>query len=422
MVTGACLAEGGNHVICVDKDKEKIAMLLEGKQPFYEPGLDELVDRNQREKRLCFTTDLTEAVRKSLLIFICVGTPADSDGSADLKAVFAVAEDIARTMNGYKIIITKSTVPVGTTEKVRELVTQLSEHEFDVASNPEFLKEGDAVNDFLKPDRVVIGVEDVRVDEILKELYAPFVRTENPIIIMDIRSAEMTKYAANTMLATKISLMNELANLCERLGVDIELVRKGIGADRRIGYAFIFPGVGYGGSCFPKDVKALVQLGRDHGYALEICAAVDRVNVRQKSILFEKISSHFQGDLTGKKVAVWGLAFKPRTDDMREAPSITIIERLLQAGAQVSAHDPKANSAAQKIFGDRIEYVEDGYDALPRADALALVTEWNEFRNPDFERIKQLMRTPVVFDGRNVYNPAKLQKLGFVYYGIGRLS
>jgi len=323
-------------------------------------------------------------------------------------------------MNGYKIIITKSTVPVGTTRRIQEIISNHTEHEFDVVSNPEFLKEGNAVNDFMKPDRVVIGVEDVRVAEIMKELYAPFVRTENPIIVMDIESAEMTKYAANALLATKISFMNEIANLCEQVGADVENVRKGIGADKRIGYQFLFPGVGYGGSCFPKDVKALIRVAERHGYELKIAKAVDEVNFAQRERFFQKIYNHFGGNLEGKKIAVWGLAFKPGTDDMREAPSITIINKMLEHGAEVHVHDPKANGTAKSIFGDRIFYYNDYYEPLDGAEALVLVTEWSEFRNPDFERMKELMKSPVVFDGRNIYNPAKLRKTGFIYYGVGR--
>lgn len=420
LVTGTCLAEGGNRVICVDKDEDKITLLNGGKLPLYEPGLDDLIQSNRKENRLLFTTDLEEAVQKSFLVFICVGTPSDSNGSINLSPVFEVAERVARAMNGYKIVITKSTVPVGTTQRVQEIIGGLTEHQFGVAANPEFLKEGDALNDFLKPDRIIIGTNNMRVAEIVKELYAPYVRTENPIMVMDVQSAEMTKYAANAMLATKISFMNQMANLCERLGADIEMVRKGMGADRRIGYAFIFPGVGYGGSCLPKDMKTLMQMGREHGYHLNICEAVAQVNECQKEILFEKALRHFRGNLLGKKIALWGLAFKPRTDDVREAPSIKIIGRLLQAGAHVAAYDPKVNATTRKILGDHIEYVDDCYSALPGADALALITEWNEFRNPQFERIKELMRSPVIFDGRNIYNPDKLRKMGFTYYGIGR--
>ena len=420
LVVGTCLAESGNHVICVDIDAVRIQMLTDGKVPFYEPGLEELVKRNSKEGRLSFTTNLEEGVQNSSLIFIAVGTPPNDDGSVDLSAVFAVAEGIGKTMNGYKIIITKSTVPVGTTRKIKNAISELTKHEFDVVSNPEFLKEGNAVNDFMKPDRVIIGVENTRVAEIMKELYAPFVRTENPIIIMDIESAEMTKYAANALLATKISFMNEIANFCERIGVDVENVRKGIGADKRIGYQFLFPGVGYGGSCFPKDVKALIKMAENHGYELKIVKAVDEVNFAQREKFFLKILGHFNGNLKDRKIAVWGLAFKPGTDDMREAPSITIINKLLEHGARVQAHDPKANETAQRIFGTRITYFDDSYEALRGADALVLITEWPEFRNPDFERIKELMKTPVVFDGRNIYNPDKLRKMGFTYYGIGR--
>jgi len=324
-------------------------------------------------------------------------------------------------MNGYKIIITKSTVPVGTTRKIKNIISGLTDHEFDVVSNPEFLKEGNAVNDFMKPDRIVIGTENVRVTKIMQELYAPFIRTESPIIIMDLESAEMTKYAANAMLATKISLMNEIANLCERVGADVEMVRKGIGADRRIGYQFIFPGVGYGGSCFPKDVKALIDLGKKHNYEMRILKAIDEVNRNQREIFFKKIYDHFQGELLGKRIAVWGLSFKPGTNDMREAPSITIIKKLLEHGAEVRAYDPKAIENAKTIFKNDTSYFDDCYVTLKGADALVLVTEWPEFRNPDFEKIKELMRAPVIFDGRNIYNPEKLRTMGFVYYGIGRL-
>jgi len=420
LVTGICLAESGNDVICVDIDEEKINKLSRGEVPFYEPGLEELLGRNVKEGRLRFTTSLEEGVQNSLLIFIAVGTPSKKDGSADLRAVFAVAEGIGKAMNGYKIITTKSTVPVGTTRRVKEIISSLTKHEFDVVSNPEFLKEGNALNDFMKPDRVVIGVEDVQVAEILKELYAPFVRTENPIIVMDIESAEMTKYAANALLATKISFMNEIANLCEQVGADVENVRKGIGADKRIGYQFLFPGVGYGGSCFPKDVKALIKLAKNCGYELKIAKAVDEVNFSQRERFFQKIYNHFDGKLERKKIAVWGLSFKPGTDDMREAPSITIIDKLLEHGAEVHVHDPKANDTAKSIFGNRIFYDNDYYEPLDGADALVLVTEWPEFRNPDFERMKELMKSPVVFDGRNIYNPNKLREIGFTYYGVGR--
>jgi len=421
LVAGACLAESGNNVICIDSDAGKIEDLKKGKIPIYEPGLDDLVKRNTKEGRLTFTTNLKEGVQSSLLVFIAVGTPPNDDGSGDLSAVFTVARDIARAMDDYKIVITKSTVPVGTTRRVKEIISGLTDHEFDVASNPEFLKEGTALTDFMKPDRVVIGTDDVRVAEIMKELYAPFVRTENPIIVMDIESAELTKYAANTLLATKISFMNEMANLCEQVGANVENVRRGIGADKRIGYQFLFPGVGYGGSCFPKDVKALIKTAESAGYELKIAKTVDEVNFAQRERFFQKLYDHFNGDLKGRKLAVWGLAFKPGTDDMREAPSVTIIDRLLEHGAEVHAHDPKANEVAKSIFADRISYFDDVYAALQKAEALILLTEWPEFRSPDFEKMKELMEKPVVFDGRNLYNPVKLREIGFVYYGVGRL-
>jgi len=420
LVAGACLAETGNNVTCIDSDTGKIEGLNKGKIPIYEPGLDDLVKRNTKEGRLTFTTNLKEGVQSSLLAFIAVGTPPNDDGSGDLSAVFAVARDIAKAMDDYKIVITKSTVPVGTTRKVKEIISGLTDHEFDVASNPEFLKEGTALTDFMKPDRVVIGSDDVRVAEIMKELYAPFVRTENPIIVMDIESAEMTKYAANTLLATKISFMNEIANLCEQVGANVENVRRGIGADKRIGYQFLFPGVGYGGSCFPKDVKALIKTAESAGYELRIAKTVDEVNFAQRERFFQKIYDHFNSDLKERKIAVWGLAFKPGTDDMREAPSVTIINRLLEHGVEVHAHDPEANEVAKSIFADRVSYFDDVYAALEGVEALILVTEWPEFRSPDFEKMKELMEKPVVFDGRNLYNPAKLREMGFTYYGIGR--
>jgi len=420
LVAGACLAESGNNVTCIDSDAGKIEDLNKGRIPIYEPGLDDLVKRNTKEGRLTFTTNLKEGVQSSLLIFIAVGTPPNDDGSGDLSAVFAVAKDIATAMDDYKIVITKSTVPVGTTRRVKEIISGLTDREFDVASNPEFLKEGTALTDFMKPDRVVIGTDDVRVAEIMKELYAPFVRTENPIIVMDIESAEMTKYAANTLLATKISFMNEIANLCEQVGANVENVRRGIGADKRIGYQFLFPGVGYGGSCFPKDVKALIKTAESAGYELRIAKTVDEVNFAQRERFFQKIYDHFNSDLKERKIAVWGLAFKPGTDDMREAPSVTIINRLLEHGVEVHAHDPEANEVAKSIFADRVSYFDDVYAALEGVEALILVTEWPEFRSPDFEKMKELMEKPVVFDGRNLYNPAKLREMGFTYYGIGR--
>lgn len=420
LVAAACLADSGNQVVGVDSDTQKVARLQQGCSPIYEPGLEELLERNMREGRLQFTTDLAPAVRESEIIFIAVGTPSHPDSSVDLSQVFAAAEEIARSMNGPKIIALKSTVPVGTAERVRDLIARHTRYEFYVVSNPEFLKEGAALNDFLKPDRVVIGTDSAKAAEVMRELYAPFVRTEKPIIVMDNRSAEMTKYAANLMLAAKISLMNELANVCELLGADIEQVRRGVGADSRIGYAFIFPGVGYGGSCFPKDIQALIHMGHEQEFPLRIAEAVEAVNREQRLRFFEKIYKHFQGDLRGRRLTVWGLAFKPGTDDMREAPSITIIEKLLEHGAIVTAHDPKANGTARTIFGDRISYADDHYASLCGAEALILVTEWNEFRNPDFERVKREMKSSVIFDGRNIYNPEKLRKLGFTYYGVGR--
>ncbi|MFQ5794076.1 MAG: UDP-glucose dehydrogenase family protein [Candidatus Bipolaricaulia bacterium] len=420
LVVGTCLSDSGHDVICVDNDEAKIRQLNDGDVPIYEPGLKELIDRNVRENRLRFTTDLTEGVQHALLIFIAVGTPIGADGSVDLSRVFEVADGIGKAMNGYKIVVDKSTVPVGTAERIREIIIQHTDQEFDVASNPEFLKEGMAVQDFMKPDRVIIGTDDVRVAELMKELYASFVRTENPIIVMDIRSAEMTKYAANAMLATKISFMNEMANLCERLGADVEQVRKGLGADKRIGYSFLFPGVGYGGSCLGKDIKTLIDTGKQQDYEPQILAAVDRTNEAQKLNLFQKIHDHFGGDLRGKRIAVWGLSFKPGTNDMRDAPSITIIERLLDHGAEVRAHDPKAQDVAKRIFADRIVCFDDYYRCVEGAEALVLITEWNEFRNPDFGRIKAKMNASVVFDGRNIYSPSRLRELGFTYYGIGR--
>lgn len=425
LVSGTCFAESGNDVVCVDKDEKKIDDLKKGIIPIYEPGLEGLVKRNVEEERLFFTTSLEEAVEKSLLLFIAVGTPPGEDGSADLQHVLAVARGIGRCMKEYKIIVDKSTVPVGTGLKVRQVIQdELDKRgenlQFDIVSNPEFLKEGNAIEDFMKPDRVVIGCEDVRTGEIMKELYSPFVRTGKPILIMDVPSAEMTKYAANAMLATKISFMNDIANLCEKLGVDVAQVRQGIGSDSRIGYSFIFPGAGYGGSCFPKDVQALVKTAGRNDYRLEILEAVEAVNYRQKKVLFSKISQRFPDGLKGKIIAVWGLSFKPNTDDMREAPSIVLIESLLEAGAKVVAYDPEAMKEAKKHFGDKISYGKKAYDVVEGADALAIVTEWNEFRRPDLERIKGLLKNPVIIDGRNLFEPKKMKALGFDYEGIGR--
>lgn len=419
LVTGTCFAETGNDVICVDNDEEKIRALNDGKIPIYEPGLEDLLRRNETEGRLSFTTDIKDAIEKSLFIFICVGTPPMADGSADLSSVWAVATDIGKYINGYKIVVTKSTVPVGTTERVRQIISETTTEPFDTASNPEFLKEGAAVDDFMKPDRVVVGAEDPRVAELMKELYSPYVRTGNPIMVMDIKSSELTKYAANAMLATRISFMNEMANLCDTIGADVNAVRIGIGSDPRIGPSFIFPGVGYGGSCFPKDVKAIIEVSRKAGYNMKILPMVEAVNDAQKTILADRVTAYFGGSLDGRKIAVWGLSFKPKTDDMRDAPSIVIIDRLLAAGAQVEAYDPVAMAEAARVFGDRIAYAKKNYDAAKDADALLIVTEWNEFREPDFEKLKSIMKKPVIFDGRNVYKPNKLKSLGFEYFCMG---
>jgi UDPglucose 6-dehydrogenase len=419
LVAGACLAENGNDVICIDKDAAKVRSLQRGRIPIYEPGLAELVRRNRAEKRLSFTTDLAKGVRASQIVFIAVGTPTGEDGAADLRHVLDVARQIGRAMNGYKVIVDKSTVPVGTSEKVREVVNKETSQPFSVVSNPEFLKQGAAIEDFMKPDRVVIGADDRRAGEIMKELYAPFTRTGAPIMMMDCASAELSKYAANAMLATRISFMNEVANVCELVGADVDQVRRAVASDRRIGPAFLFPGVGYGGSCFPKDVKAMMRFASAKSYDFEILRAVESVNERQKVRLLVKMKQHL-GSLKGKRVAVWGLAFKPKTDDMREAPAVPLISALLDAGAVVSAYDPEALKVARGLFGTRVEFADKSYDALKGADALALVTEWPEFREPDWGRIKKLMRTPVVFDGRNIYNPDQLRGLGFVYYSMGR--
>ena len=419
LVAGACFAENGNDVTCVDKDAAKVRLLRRGRMPIYEPGLEEMVQRNTAEGRLVFTTVLNKAVRQSAIIFIAVGTPQGEDGSADLQHVLAVARDIGRAMNEYKVIVDKSTVPVGTAARVRDLIGRETKHPFSVVSNPEFLKQGAAIEDFLKPDRVVIGAEDARAAEIMRELYAPFTRTGAPVMVMDCASAELSKYAANALLATRISFMNEVANVCEAFGANIDEVRKAIGSDRRIGSSFLFAGVGYGGSCFPKDVKAILKFAADKGYDFETLRAVDSVNHRQKGRLVAKMQNHF-GNLSGKTIALWGLAFKPRTDDMREAPAITIVERLLAAGARVQAYDPEAGKVARGLFGSRIHLADKSYDALKGADALAVVTEWNEFREPDFPRMRKLMRSAVIFDGRNIYNPEQMQTHGFAYFSIGR--
>jgi UDPglucose 6-dehydrogenase len=419
LVVGACLAETGNDVICADKDEAKIAMLDAGKMPIYEPGLEEMVRRNHAEDRLRFTTDLPTAVRASEIVFIAVGTPQGEDGAADLQHVLAVARDVGRTINKYTVIVDKSTVPVGTAKKVHAAIAQETTQPFGVVSNPEFLKQGAAIEDFMKPDRVVVGSDDERSAQLMRELYAPFLRTGAPIMMMDTASAELSKYAANSLLATRISFMNEVANVCELVGADVDQVRKAIGADRRIGASFLFPGVGYGGSCFPKDVKALLKSSGDQGYDFKILRAVEEVNERQKLRLVTKLEQHF-GDLKGRTIAVWGLAFKPRTDDMREAPAVPIVEHLLGHGAAVRAYDPEATAAARRIFGRRVTFCEKSYEALADADALVIVTEWNEFREPDFRKMRQLLRSPVVFDGRNIYSPEQMRTLGFTYFSIGR--
>jgi UDPglucose 6-dehydrogenase len=419
LVAGTCFADSGNDVVCVDIDERKIDRLRRGELPIYEPGLGELVERNVKERRLSFTTSLPEAVSRSEIVFIAVGTPEGESGDADLQYVLAAAREIGKAITGYTVVVDKSTVPVGTADKVAAAIAEHAHHPFDVASNPEFLKEGAALEDFLKPDRVVIGTTSERARTLLAELYAPFVRTEKPILFMDTRSAELTKYAANAMLATRISFMNDIAALCEKVGADVDLVRKGLGADSRIGYSFLFPGVGYGGSCFPKDVKALIATSREHGLEPDLLRSVERTNERQKRLLVHKALKHF-GDLGGRTLAVWGLAFKPKTDDMREAPSVELIEALLGKGAQVRAFDPVATATARRVFGSRLTFADNQYDALQGADALFVVTEWNDFRHPDFERMKSLLREPVVFDGRNVYSPAKLRQLGFTYFGVGR--
>lgn len=429
LVVGGCFAESGNDVICVDKDPEKIAILTRGEVPIYEPGLKELIQTNARAGRLSFTTDVEGGVKGSEIIFVAVGTPEDRDGSADLKYVLEVARGIGKFMNGPKIIVLKSTVPVGTADLVREEVKKHTTHEFDVVSNPEFLKEGSAIEDFMKPDRVVIGASTVESAEVMRELYAPFVRTDNPVLVMDNRSAELTKYAANALLATKVTFMNEIANLCETVGGDVTQVRRGIGSDSRIGPSFLFPGVGYGGSCFPKDVRALSRIGVEHKLRLQIVEAVDQVNTEQKKRMVKKISGHFPS-LRGKHFALWGLAFKPKTDDVREAPSLTIIEELVAQGATVCAYDPEAIDTAKialqqmGLYGEGkdkgIRFASSNYDALLQADALIIVTEWNEFRRPNFAKMSELLKSPVIFDGRNLFEPAKMRRLGFVYHSVGR--
>ncbi|MHC4079109.1 MAG: UDP-glucose dehydrogenase family protein [Planctomycetota bacterium] len=423
LVVGTCFAETGNRVTCVDNDKTKIDTLERGDIPIYEPGLKELVARNVEEGRLAFSTDITAAVKDAVVCLIAVGTPPDGDGNADLKYVLGVAKEIGKAMHGYKVVVLKSTVPVGTNRKVRQAIAAITDHEFDVVSNPEFLKEGAAIDDFMKPDRVVIGAETEKAAGIMQELYSPFVRTGKPILLMDTASAEMTKYAANAMLATRISFMNEVARLCERVGADVNEVRKGIATDSRIGSPFLFAGAGYGGSCFPKDVRALVQTAAEFGLELEIIDAVESVNNTQKKLIYDKIEAHYKGDLAGKHLALWGLAFKPQTDDMREAPSLVIIDHLLKAGATVAAFDPEAKDEARRILGDKVgdkvRLASSALEALEGADALVLITEWNEFRHVDPEEIKKHLKTPVLFDGRNILSPDRIRAVGFTYYGIG---
>ena len=421
LVAGACLAETGNDVVCVDKDADKISRLQRNEIPIYEPGLEPMVRRNQEEGRLTFSTDLGAAVRGARVIFIAVGTPPGEDGSADLQHVLAVAREIGRSMNESKIVVTKSTVPVGTAEKVRAAVQAETSVPFAVCSNPEFLKEGAAIEDFMKPDRVVIGVDDDGAKEAMGELYAPFTRQGgNRILFMDIASAEVTKYAANAMLATRISFMNQMALFCELVGADVNNVRLGIGSDQRIGRAFLYPGPGYGGSCFPKDVKAIIHTADERGLSLDVLKAVEAVNECQKLVVLQKLQRYLGADLRGKIIGLWGLAFKAETDDMRESPTIPLIEGLLEAGARVQAHDPKATDSARFIFGDRVMYAADPYSAAHGADALAVMTEWLVYRNPDFDRVRKLLRRPLLVDGRNLYEPDRMKALGFEYHGIGR--
>ena len=425
MVSGACLAETGVTVVCVDVDASKIQRLNGGGIPIYEPGLADIVARNRADERLFFTTSLREALVKADAVFIAVGTPQDEDGSADLKYVLGVAREIGELLENYIVVVTKSTVPVGTNQKVKETIAGELERRgvdipFDVASNPEFLKEGDAVNDFMMPDRIVVGVETDRARKVMERLYHAFLLNNTPIYFMDIPSAEMTKYAANSMLATRISFMNDIANLCEIVGANVEAVKRGIGSDTRIGKKFLNAGCGYGGSCFPKDVKALIKTGDELGYSMEVLKAVESVNDRQKEVLFSKIQKHYNNDLKGKRFGMWGLAFKPSTDDMREAPSLVLVEQLLEAGAIVRAYDPEAMKECRRKIGCRIEYARNMYDALSGADALIIVTEWPEFKVPKFTFIEKALREKVIFDGRNIYSPEQMQEFGYTYYGIGR--
>ncbi len=420
LVAGTCFAESGNDVICVDKDKNKINVLKKGKTPIFEPGLEELLKKNILEKRLSFSTDIKDAIRKTNIIFLALPTPQSEDGSADLKHILDVAKVVGKYLNGYKVIVNKSTVPVETAFKVREIVARETNIEFDVVSNPEFLKEGAAINDFMKPDRVVIGTTSERAKKIMADLYSPFVRTGKPIIFMDELSSELTKYAANALLATKVTFMNEIANLCERVGADVQNVRVGVGSDERIGPQFLFPGVGYGGSCFPKDIAALVKTSDNYKYNFQILKSVEKVNKEQKKIIVKKLLKYFDGKIKNKNIAIWGLSFKPNTDDMREAPAITIVNELLKLGAKVHAHDPVAMEQAKLVFKNKIKYYKNNYDTLRNTDALVIVTEWNEFRRPDFEKMKNLMKSNVIFDGRNIYNKEIMKESGFIYFSIGR--
>jgi UDPglucose 6-dehydrogenase len=420
LVTGTCFAESGHAVTCVDLDEKKVATLRGGGIPIYEPGLEELVKRNVKEGRLSFTTSYPDAVPGADVAFIAVGTPPGETGEADLSYVLQAAESIGQALTGYCVVVNKSTVPVGSADKVREALGRVAKAPFDVVSNPEFLKEGAAIDDFMRPDRVVVGVESDRARAVMADLYAPFTRAEQPVLFMDLRSAELTKYAANAMLATRISFMNEIAALCDRLGADVDAVRRGMGSDKRIGHPFLYPGAGFGGSCFPKDVRALMTTARFIGLDFDLLRAVERVNERQKRSLVEKALRHFGGSLAGRQVGVWGLAFKPKTDDMREAPALTVISGLVGAGARVKAHDPVAREVAEKMLHGTVELVEEPYAAAAGADALFLVTEWNEFRQPDWARLRSLMKTPVLFDGRNVWDAAKARAAGFTYFGIGR--
>ena len=420
LVAGACFADSGNHVLCLDVDPRKIDTLNQGGIPIYEPGLEEIVRRNKHEGRIAFTTDAQMAIDHGKVIFIAVGTPQDEDGSADLKYVLSAAQTIGKLMKEPKIVVDKSTVPVGTAEKVQAAIQAVTSIPVSVVSNPEFLKEGNAIEDFMSPDRVVIGTDDEPARKVMAELYEPFMRTGRRIFFMDPRSAEMAKYAANAFLATKVTFMNEMANLCDAMGADVDLVRRAIGSDNRIGSAFLFPGIGYGGSCFPKDVAAIRKMGLDAGYALRVLDSVDTVNKDQKRILVERVVSRFGQDLTGRRFAIWGLSFKPKTDDMREAPSLTIVNALLERGATVAAHDPEAMKEALRHFGERVDFCNTPEDAVKGADALLLLTEWTVYRQPDFQLLKGALKQPVVFDGRNVYDPAKMKELGFEYTGIGR--